>query len=1477
MVAVGEFSCTPPLGEPDPNAPEPYTRLPFAAGLADQMASALGDLGHELHGYGALHDPDGAALSDALLTARREGRADDGLVIHFLGHGVRDPRLGSLHLVAGDTDPDRIGDSAVEVGALVRSVEANISGPRVLLLLDVCHAGQASRIQGGLAIPESARKCWIIGASTDREAAYSGKFTKATVSVLRKLADGALDIHFSCEYVPVETVAREIHRAIAAMDPAGTAHRQAVSLTGLTEIADPVQPFFRNPAYDQAPAEWYRKRSESGLRGFLETLDSGLDAPHFLGRAFAAPRESRSSGRCLFTGRHDELRRLSAWLSSPGDHEPLVVVTGSPGVGKSALLGVLVGLAHPALDGVVDALENRIPRRERPAGRCAGLAAVHARGLSLEQVMASISGQLGLAVPGAGTEAVGIDRFVARLADLTSAPVLIVDALDEAAQPALLSDLVLRLSRARQKSPDAEERPVCRLLVGCRPWQVFDRMLASADGDGALIDLDAVDPARVREELRDYVAEVLEDPESSSYARLGRGVVDATAEVIAERLTDAAEHQGAFLVAGLFAHYLATAGQELLDPASVPTTLAGMLELDLHGLGRGRSWLRPLLALLAHAEGAGLPRALLHTAAAAFAPDSSSRGPEESDIEECLTAASFYLRRSVDEDGSTLYRLFHQALADHLIQYPLHPTVSTRDPRADAERVLVRLLKTPHGHVEPTAESWEFAPPYLLRHAAAHAARAARFEWLLSDPGYLMHAEAASVLPYLDRAGSPDAALYAAVYRTSIDVHRRLGPQDRLRLLALDASRWGARELAQALWTRADSGLPGHTAVRSARWATGSLLSRSLLGTMSGERGPLAAVAAVAGDRPDTPAVALDEEGNLSAWTLQTFALVGWASADSTYRAVAVTATTLADGTPVAVTACDDLCARLWDLRSARPLGDVLLAHTAPLTSVASARLVDTGGVFATGSRDGTAQLWDLESRLPLSAPMGGHRGAVTAIAVVPCSDGPATVTVDQAGTARLWDSNGSRWTLPVDERVTAVTSAVLVDGTPVFATGHHDGRVCLWDADVRGPSRVSIPGGADSPVASIAVVASIAGPVVVIVDEAGTVRVRDPDAPPDAPGRELHGHTDAAVQVAAAGLPGSSPRAVTASRDGTVRCWSLTSESGASNDRPTQPQPGHLQPVTVVATAQRNGTPVLISAAEDGAVQLRELGSGELVDEPLQAGHASAVHTFALADLPGGPTLALVVGGHSPVQVWDLYRRKTHGAPLPLPHARRSGFLYRHSVTRLTAVDVPVGGEPLVAGVAEDTEIRIWNLQSRQLWRKALGRHESARINVLLSLPLPDGGPGLVSADEHGGIRYWDVGARRPIGALGGHTGQVLALTPITLPTGHSGLVSAGEDGRLRIWDMHDGSLAHDLPGPAGSGLALAASGTEESSSVIAAAGSDRTVCLWVLRKEGPTPLDSLTLPHAAGALAFADAHSLCVGLGNDVALFDVREHRRG
>ena len=70
---------------------------------------------------------------------------------------------------------------------------------------------------------------------------------------------------------------------------------------------------------------------------------------------------------------------------------------------------------------------------------------------------------------------------------------------------------------------------------------------------------------------------------------------------------------------------------------------------------------------LAFAEGSGMPERVTGHAAAAFLPSPEyPAGLSSGETRTALDRLRFYLRREVDVDGSTLYRLFHQGLADQL-------------------------------------------------------------------------------------------------------------------------------------------------------------------------------------------------------------------------------------------------------------------------------------------------------------------------------------------------------------------------------------------------------------------------------------------------------------------------------------------------------------------------------------------------------------------------------------------------------------------------------------------------------------------------------------------------------------------------------------------------------------------------------------------------------------------------------------------
>ena len=690
VVGIGRFDPPPrTASEPGPDVPAGFPPLEFAEQRASEVAEALKALGHDLVGGQVQLDPDLDELGK-LLTEAAGGHQP--LVVHLLSHGTLGEGSGSLRMAVRDSHSH---DPGWSVRAWLDDVEDHQSHPPVLLLLDVCHAGavveaQWSAWQARLAIQPEQRKAWVVCAAGAGEQAYAGRFSRAVAAVLRGLR--RLDVDETLEFVPLSKLVAAVERELTRLARADGAVPQRVAASPVGIGKEPAVGFIRNPRYRPEAAARLRVTSEEALRGFVAELDPVLDAGHYLSRAFGRPDLAEHAGHpgqagqnsvCLFTGRERELGELARWLD--GDHDPQVglqVITGSPGAGKSALLGVLVCAAHPELR---DRLLGHLPHVQLP-GRNQRLAAVHARGRHLDELLGSLARQLGLATPAGGWTPAAFEQAVGERAAAGNCPVVVVDALDEANRPKDVVDLLLLpLARARR----ADGSRACQLLVGTRPWEEFGALFGQARGSGRVVNLDLVPPEVLRRDLELYADRFL--AASPLYDRAGmRPLRERLAAVIAARLTVrrpegdgdgvAADGvaAGAFLVAGLYVHHLASRAQPVTLaelPAiaqEVPLSPGAVLELHLAQLG-GR-WLRPVLAALAHGKHPGMPASLVRLVAPVLAvgpADVLPAAPTVAEVAATLDRVGFYLRRAVDTDGTTLYRLFHQGLADYLQRFPL--------------------------------------------------------------------------------------------------------------------------------------------------------------------------------------------------------------------------------------------------------------------------------------------------------------------------------------------------------------------------------------------------------------------------------------------------------------------------------------------------------------------------------------------------------------------------------------------------------------------------------------------------------------------------------------------------------------------------------------------------------------------------------------------------------------------------------------
>jgi hypothetical protein len=253
----------------------------------------------------------------------------------------------------------------------------------------------------------------------------------------------------------------------------------------------------------------------------------------------------------------------------------------------------------------------------------------------------------------------------------------VLDALDEALRPKEVVDLLLLpLIRAHTGKLSS----VCRLLIGTRSGkEEFNVLLGEARTTGSLRDLDLVPADTLREDLAAYANRFLES--SPLYDQAGMRLLrEQLASTIADKLTK--DHPqpdgkaaGAFLVAGLYMHHLLTRARTVTPEEvgqEVPRTLGAILELHLAQLGD--PWLRPILAAIAYGKHPGMPANLVRLVAPALATrpiDLPPTPPSAKEVARLLDRVGFYLSRTPDVDGTTLYRLFHQGLAEYLQRHPV--------------------------------------------------------------------------------------------------------------------------------------------------------------------------------------------------------------------------------------------------------------------------------------------------------------------------------------------------------------------------------------------------------------------------------------------------------------------------------------------------------------------------------------------------------------------------------------------------------------------------------------------------------------------------------------------------------------------------------------------------------------------------------------------------------------------------------------
>ncbi|MGI8330396.1 hypothetical protein ACRYCC_10565 [Actinomadura scrupuli] len=934
-----------------------------------------------------------------------------------------------------------------------------------------------------------------------------------------------------------------------------------------------------------ARASMHQPHIAEGLTRLLATLPPDLeplaDPAQFIERARGrGPGAVRASG--YFCGRTRPLRELSGWIDGPlrtGDS--VRVVTGGAGSGKSTLIAMLMCATHPELRAAARPIWSRAAYTPRPQRT---VVALYARDRDLEAIRAALARQVGLI--GLGEPTPDLETVLTHLGNLPEPPLVVLDGIDESPDA---SSVVTTLLQPLALGSRSDGGPLCRLLLGARPG--LSALLDWAAG--RVVDLSLVPEDELRADLTAYLTSVLSTDDRYNPAEcpgLGRVIAGAAATTLAR------ESEGPFLVAAMFAFHLlndrrtdlpTTVAEGMRLGESVPASVADMLELDL--ASRSESvWLRPALACLAPARGAGMPISLIEDLAQAFAPPGTA-SPDPEEIGEAIRDAGFYLQRAREADGTALYRLYHQGLVEHLAIRP-HPPAA-RWPGAgpayadtSANLVLNRLV--------PSGTSWADSTPYARRHAIQHAMIANRADELITDEEFLPHADPDTLIPELRHARSEEARLAAAVYRASAAQHRALRPEERRTLLTVDAARYGAASLLARL--------NGKHSNWQVLWASGQQTGLALRSSMSMGSGITAMTATELNGR--TVVVVGRMDGALGIVDLESTALVGSLMIhDERYHdtriprgdlasVVDVDVTTI-DGRPVAVCGYYDGTVRIWDLSASRSGGEPLTRCGQGVMSIRCA-IVDDVPLAVICTSSGELTKWDLRRRVAIgdSAEVSDRsimRLAITELngrTVLIHGGGHSPVTIRDLVTLRPIPQQPMAFS--VHTYVMGLATAELA-GLPIVVVCSEQRILASWDLETAEVLNWRI-NAHPSHLSGLACGEMDGSPIAVTSDENGTLRVWSLcDGEPL--GAPLAGHS-AAVDALTYAEAGGVPLVISGDRAGVIRTWDLT-----MLEAPRTPQrPGHERPIDAVAIGGAPDRPRVISGSRDGAVQVWDALTGE-------------------------------------------------------------------------------------------------------------------------------------------------------------------------------------------------------------------------------------------------------------------------------------------
>ncbi|MFC4064452.1 hypothetical protein [Actinoplanes subglobosus] len=1119
---------------------------------------------------------------------------------------------------------------------------------------------------------------------------------------------------------------------------------------------------------------------ETALAAWGWSLTDDVEATrHWRPRARGVAVDAETGYR--FRGRRAALRAVTGFLDRGTPDGHVLVVTGSPGVGKSAVLGRIVTTADEGIRRALPADDDSVKARVGSVS-----CAVHVKGKTAHDVAVEIARAAAVRLPDDVTQ-----LAPALLARLTRHPQgrfnLVLDALDEAVTPGqaqqIVEDIVLPVARTCAAAG-------AQVVVGTR----------RSDDGGDLIrlfgpDLDVVDLDDERYfEAEDLTAYALATLRLVGAERDGNPYADiAVAGPLAARIAHLADRN--FLVAGLTARRHGLHDSAPADPARLdfPADVDAALEAYVARLPAvGGTPARLALTALAHAWAPGFTVELWQVVLAALG---ACVGVDDLTEFARSSAANFIVETS-GRPPAARFRLFHQALDDALRR----ARATVGGPASDQRDISEHLIR--YGR----RRGWAGADPYLLSVLPEHAAAGGVIDELLTDYEYLLHADLLRLVPPAAHA------------------HTVLG-QQRARLLRLTPNAVGAgpaERSAEFSVTAAIEGIDARIAVDGrepyrAVWA--AVQRRPEWAALRGHTGDAAVVCSLTPRDGRDVVASGGTDGTVRIWNPETgqqrLLLRPGVPVTALAPVRAGTRALLAVAGPVGgVTLWDPETGqerhRLDDLpgmvrqviahtpgRVAVVTGDGTVTVWEPVTGETrtagafgeiTAVTGDGRGTVVVGTADGSVVIVPDSGDLPVAPP--GRPPAPPGLPAAPTArsgsaaspDGPvgalchlvlpggAVIAAAAGPVLRIWDAATGQ---PIHvlqhpgRRITAL-SAVRTAGGDLLATAADDAVVRLWNP-ATGRQVRTLPG-RGTPVTGLCVTTVRDRPLLVSVGD-DTVRLWDVDA------QERTVTTSSTAASVTALVP------TVHQRSALVACGhgdGLVQLRNAANGAAVRVFTGHEGPVTTLTTVHAGGEVLLASGGTDHTVRMWTVGGGQRPRQVYQPGWSWAV----CAVFWRRQVYLACAGRGGTVRLWDPWSEREWRP--------RWGWFIRYWPTPAGPISslcpLPQFGGALVAGTGVDGTVRIWEVGTGQ--ERAVFTGHTGRVRVACAL-----GNGLIaSAGDDRTVRIWDGYSGAAAHVLTGHTAPVTALCLVTV-SGRRLLASAGQDATVRLWDPETGT--HELTIP--------------------------------------------------------------------------------